>query len=549
LVRETLYDQLSAARRVALHQRVAEVIEQLHAGALDDHLPALAHHWARAAAPAAQVDRAVDYAHRAGDRALAQLAHDEAAAYYRQALELFDAAHATVDGTTRLDLLLALGEAQRMAGEPGHRETLLEAAGLARQRHDAERLARAALANRRGAAFSSMGVEDTERVAVLEAAIEALGPVDSPARARLLATLAVELVFSDRQRAVALADEALALARRLEDVDALADVLLNRYMPISEPDTLDERLANTDELLGLTEHLADPVMRAQALWLRYGATMEAGDVIEADERLNDYESLTDELGHAFLRFFALFIRGCRVLVTGRLAEAERLAAATLAHGEATGQPDAPLFFAVQQFELRFEQGRLGEMEDRVREVVERLPLYSLGRARLALLLCELDRPEQARAVLEDAATGDIGNLPRDWAWLAVVSLWAEVCAHLGDAPRAAVLYELLHPYGKRLAVAGVRPNLCVSHYLGMLATTLGHLDDAEAHFARAAATHEALGAPTWLARTRLEWARLLLARGRAGDVDRARMLLGQTLDTARELGLANVERRAVQLLA
>jgi hypothetical protein len=52
---------------------VAEAIEAVHVARLDDHLPALAHHWARASAPSAATTRAVDYAIRAGDRALAQL--------------------------------------------------------------------------------------------------------------------------------------------------------------------------------------------------------------------------------------------------------------------------------------------------------------------------------------------------------------------------------------------------------------------------------------------------------------------------------------------
>ena len=94
----------------------------------------------------------------------------------------------------------------------------------------------------------------------------------------------------------------------------------------------------------------------------------------------------------------------------------------------------------------------------------------------------------------------------------------------------------------------MRPNPSVSHYLGMLATTLGRFEDAARHFATAAARHETIGAPTWLARTRLEWARMLLSRRQVGDVDQARELLGQALDTARDLGLANIERRAVQLL-
>jgi hypothetical protein len=57
-----------------------------------------------------------------------------------------------------------------------------------------------------------------------------------------------------------------------------------------------------------------------------------------------------------------------------------------------------------------------------------------------------------------------------------------------------------------------------------------------------------IGAPTWLARTRLEWARMLLTLRGAGDMERAQELLRQALTTARELGLGNVERRAMALL-
>ena len=98
LMRATLYDELTAARRVALHRKAARPSRRSTTGALDDHLPALAHHWARARAPAADTARAVEYAIRAGDRALAQLAHDEAVTYYRQALELLDAAPGAAEG-------------------------------------------------------------------------------------------------------------------------------------------------------------------------------------------------------------------------------------------------------------------------------------------------------------------------------------------------------------------------------------------------------------------------------------------------------------------
>jgi hypothetical protein len=88
----------------------------------------------------------------------------------------------------------------------------------------------------------------------------------------------------------------------------------------------------------------------------------------------------------------------------------------------------------------------------------------------------------------------------------------------------------------------------VSFHLGLLAGFLGRFDDAERHFAAAAAEHQRIGAPTYLARTRLEWARMLLARGDAGDEARARTLLTEASAVAEELGLLGVERASAALL-
>src|SRR5207302_6256953 len=61
LVRATLYESLTAARQVTLHRKAAEAIETIHEGALDDYVPTLAHHWARASAPVTDTTRAVEY--------------------------------------------------------------------------------------------------------------------------------------------------------------------------------------------------------------------------------------------------------------------------------------------------------------------------------------------------------------------------------------------------------------------------------------------------------------------------------------------------------
>jgi class 3 adenylate cyclase/tetratricopeptide (TPR) repeat protein len=549
LVRATLYDELSAARRAALHHRVGEAIEVVHAGRLDDYLPALAYHFSRAPASAGEPLKAVEYTARAGQRALAQLAHDEAVTYYRQALELLEVGGVVGQEARRLEFLIALGEAQRRAGDPAHRETLLDAAHLAQERGDADGLSRAALASRRGFIFNAVGSGDVERVAVLDAAIEAMGTADSPSRARLLATLGLELVYGgDRKRRLRLSDEALALARRLGDPSALADVLLNRYYTIGGPDTRDERLANAAELVALAEHLSDPVMTAQALFLHHCAAVEGGDVGEADRALDAFERLAGELGQPTLRWFATFWRAAMALLAGRLEEAERLATTAFELGRASGQPDRMTFFAAQEYWIRFDQGRLAEVEESLTDLIRRLPRFMVPRTRLALLYCELERPAEARVVFDELTGDALTRLPRDWSWLAEASACAAVCAYLGDTRRALVLYHLLAPYAGRFPTPAAVAYPSVSHYLGLLAATLGRLDEAEAHFMSAAATHERIGAPAWLARTRLAWARMLLTGPEPRDTERARHLLEAALATAGSLGLTNVERHARRLL-
>jgi hypothetical protein len=98
------------------------------------------------------------------------------------------------------------------------------------------------------------------------------------------------------------------------------------------------------------------------------------------------------------------------------------------------------------------------------------------------------------------------------------------------------------------AESAIRAPGSVDHYLGLLAAIEGRFDQAGRHFEAAHATHEALAAPAWLARTRLEWARMLLTRGRSVDAGPARDLLQQALDIARNLGLGSVERQALGLL-
>jgi len=284
IVRATITDGLTRARRSRAHRRVAEAIEQRHPGDLDAHLTELAMHYAEAAT-AGDGTKAVEFATRAGDLASARLAHEEAVNCYRLACELLVTTAAPVDEQSRCRLLIALGEAERLAGDPAARTTLLEAARVALRWRDGELLARAALANARSG-YSPADEEDPERLQVLLSALDLVGEGDSPARARLLAHLGREVsTGADGSQGMVHADQALAIARRLDDPAVLAEVLVLRSGTLNDPSARNERLALADQQLALASELGDPALEVQAAINGTAAAVEAGDINLARVRL------------------------------------------------------------------------------------------------------------------------------------------------------------------------------------------------------------------------------------------------------------------------
>lgn len=90
LIRETLYQALSAPRRRQLHRRTAEALEALYgADPEPQQLVELAHHYYQAA-PGGDVEKAIDYAVKAGERAETLLAYEEAARLYETALSVLE---------------------------------------------------------------------------------------------------------------------------------------------------------------------------------------------------------------------------------------------------------------------------------------------------------------------------------------------------------------------------------------------------------------------------------------------------------------------------
>jgi len=540
LVEHTLYEDLGRARRARLHKRVAEALEEQCGDEPGERLGELAGHWA-AAVVSADTAKAIHYARRAAERALAQLAPDEAARWYRQALELHDQAPGG-ERSERCELLIGLGEAQRQVGNPEHRQTLLDAAGLAQELDDADRLGCAVLANNRGWT-SQVAAVDSERVQALEAAAEAL-PDGDPRRARVLALLVSELHFAgEPARCRALAAEAIEIARATGDPAALAHTLVNATAAVWAPDTLKEREQLTDELLELAQRLDDPSLSFRVAVRSLGVGLEAGDRSQIESGLAAMRTLAASVPEPFFVYQRLVCEAGWALAQGELQASEQWGIQAFEASRASAQPDAVLNFGVELFHVRHAQGRLGELVEESVALADQRDNRSGWRAGAALALIEAGREDEAR---ELALAEDFQSVPWDLVWSTAMLLWADACSRLRAVDRAGELYELLAPFSGHLVVAAAHVLGSFSWALGRLAATLERYEQAEEHFAAAAEIEERFGAPLLLARTHAAWAQALIARGRPEDLDRAQPMLEQAEETAKRLGAGGITREVAE---
>ena len=143
--RQTLYEEIFAARRIRWHQQVARALEAVHARRLEEHAAELAEHFAHSSDPG-DLTKAVEYAELAARRAQSVYAYGEAVRHWGQALKAQDVLDPD-DRLKRCDLLLAMGEAMLPLEEPARIADAVaaEAFALAEAIGDDHRAARAAL--------------------------------------------------------------------------------------------------------------------------------------------------------------------------------------------------------------------------------------------------------------------------------------------------------------------------------------------------------------------------------------------------------------------
>jgi len=500
LVRETLYDDLTPGRRFSLHRDIGRLLVDLHGDDLGPHLSEVARHLALAA-PVGNAAEAVDYLVRAGHHAAKLFAYEEATAHYLQALDLLPLDNG--GPARRSDLLLRLGEAQWRAGDGAQARTTYEQAiELARRTGDGDVLARAALGYVTALGgfllYARFEVGGTG-VRLLEEALAVLPRQDSSLRALLMAHLALEMWSGNEpvDLRMTVSQDAIDMARRLGDSEALGTALHARHWALTTPGMARERLAQTEEMLHVATETRDATIEFLAHNARFHCFLELCDRRGMEAESLAMSELAARLRQPFYRWHTVCLQTLRATLDGRFADAERF-------------PWIP-------------------------------------RWRDALAAADLGDRAAARREL-DTLGGDVGHLSRDGLWVLHLCALAETCVLAGDRRRAHQLYTALLPRAQDNAVSYTQqPFGPVALRLGQLAVLLGRWQDAEEHFSTALARCELLGARAIRIRVLLEHAAALAARREPADRSRLDALLGEADALCQELGTPELAARVADL--
>ena len=501
LYRNTVYKNLPASRRARSHGAIGESL----AATFDrDHIGG---RWAEVARHLVAAGRAVDtaktarFAQRAGDDAANRYAHEDAATWYRVAVECSVRAAAPDHDVARLRL--ALGVELELSGQlDAARTEYFVAADAARTTGDTALLIDAAVAAT--PRYAVLDRDFAPRLADLADEALALLPPDDPARVRLLRSAAYARYGYDPDSVDGYALEAGRLSTLTADPEIRGWALGLRYLASANDD--DQRLVLSSELLrhsrhhNLAGHRGDDARRFLIDQLIHGR-ME-----EFDTEIDAMSHLARSTSNPFDQYWVAALTATRALMQAASSTTEALIDAAAVLGRQLQVFDTTGLHMLQTFALRYQQGRAREVTAGLSGGAIDAPPVIAGTSLLALAFAEGERLDPARRALERVVDRRGILLPRDNFWLGGVALFSGVAAACGTTSQRHILRTNLEPRADRFCVFGAGGAVFGTghHWLARLAAADGNPQAAIDHLAQAANICHDAGATFWEVRAHRE---------------------------------------------
>jgi tetratricopeptide (TPR) repeat protein len=491
VVRQALDGDLGSARRVRIHLRIAQALEEQY-GTDPARAPEIALHYCSGIA-AGSAERACFYSRAAGIAALSEVAYESAVSHFLQALDI-TTSHFPEDQASRCDLLLLLADAMVKAGR------LVEADERFEQAFDeGRRLGRRDVVAAAALGFGGVlpaGVEPSDTGRRLLQTVLGDPEQDDPRnRALALGRLAHWEHFSlPRHERRKLADEAVAVAREQGDLLTLAATLEYRYWALCGPDEVDYQVGAGRAIREIGEEFEKPELALRGLKCELHAQFEAGAFAAANRLADEMRQLAEQVRQPEYLRLGFMWDSLTAGIQGHFDEAERSAAEAFEIFRRSGHSQAGVISVGLSMTWLWLQGRIAEMEPM-------LEAYQTGRSSLgeralfAWIAAEAGRHDTAHDMLADLSPESVAAADRNFHWWYTMVGLSHAACQLQDARWADALYGIIAPFASHNCRVGQATFLgSASYYLGSLATVAGRPDTAVSHLQDALVRHREMNA-------------------------------------------------------
>ncbi len=555
LIRHVLYTEASLPRRQRLHRDIAVQLEALYADSVEQHLEEIAHHLINSG-PLAEAPKVVEYCRLAGNHALSVYAWGDAAHYYEAALAATGSPGFSARDIAELHYQAGFAYYRDMDAGPSQHHYALAAEGF-RKAGDARGLCRTLIESARSQiTIAAVPIGTLVEVQPILDALAALGEGDQELRGRCLQMIS-ELYFHARQseKAEEIGGQALEIAHSIRDDRLSAEVENSLALARMQSLRLQEALESQERSAVFARRVGDPWLIGGPLARQCSVLISLGRLGEAAEVAEEACAVTGSVHDWSEYSLAVAYRIAVAYHQGRFPEVEGSAAQGMVAAERSHYPWGPIIFLPTLAYIRCLTGAFEEAEDALAPLSEAGRLFDdpgpsvrimnviYGGFVRAMAGDAQGAAESVRPVIATAlrfAGNDLHSLPSFCAL-------AEIACLADDADTAGACYEPVLFARERGAVFCPSWGFLTPRVLGLIAAITRSWDKAQTHCEDAIEIAAKARSRPELARACLDYARMLAARDRKGDLQQAAQLLTTASPLLADLSMEHLLNSANEL--
>jgi len=321
--RQTLYEEIIAPKRSILHQKVAEVLEEVYADHLELHAAELAEHFSHSP-DFKDLSKSVSYGEMAAKRAMAVYAFSEAVRSLEQAFKIQEIIEPE-DKVKQCDLLLELSGVLIYAGEASRVPQIeaQQAFMLAEAINDSVRASRACLL-----ALESLGFRGAIHAYASPEYAKWAERIGNHAKSDTVERVRADMYLGCAKYATGnltearnLLNQGLKAARHLADPEEFWYAAGGNLLYIQSPQHINERLRLAEELIKMPRSGISTRTLASSLPSLAHAFLESGRRKNTEEIIKEVRDLANRTGMANLFMVSMALDIIQALLDGRLEEA------------------------------------------------------------------------------------------------------------------------------------------------------------------------------------------------------------------------------------